>query len=278
MILAKAADLEQIEVKEKIGCDGIEVQLLSDFVKMSNMEIGCYADTLIGHNVRTIHVPLVTNETCSIEWLCLGPDTELFDRICALAECIATNDDSIINVICHSNLNMHHFDYGGMIDKIAERIKAMLEQYPHINIDIENVIPVQTDSRTEEIIITNNGFTDTFELCKALRERLNTERIGLVLDTSHALSTVRMLKNFCNYCNITEPEISLYGFCKLYAPFLHVIHFSRTIADGITPSRHGQPFICGMYDDVKILLDVIGESVDLNNTYITLEEYQAAFS
>ena len=89
MELLKNLNKEQIERKIKIGCDGIEIQLLTELI---HGQLGNYFEaedvfdlqSFAKYNISVVHAPILSKYGISdvnLETLCDGYDFKLLDQV-----------------------------------------------------------------------------------------------------------------------------------------------------------------------------------------------------
>lgn len=248
-IIAKAAPIEgNILVKEEIGCDGIEIQLLEDFIHNPNVDE--YVELLSKHNIVAIHAPLTeigsgSDSAVNIEELIIDA-VYIFNNLCFIAENVGRKLGHTISVIFHCEHSYEQLLPLGLYDEIANHIYGMLKTCPNIQILIENVTPISYIG-DGCIRLANNFMFDNVELVKHLIADTSSDigdRIGTVLDICHAQMAIELIgilqTRFADEVNIPTYNIEDYyiknqNCCKL-------IHLARKDGHGLTEETHGQPF------------------------------------
>ena len=260
-IVAKSAPIEQnILVKEDIGCDGIEIQLLDDFCLYPNVDE--YTELLSKHNIIAIHAPLTDSENklkskVNIEELVVDAPY-IFNNMCFIAENVGRNLGHPVSTVFHCEHTYEQLVILGLYDEIANYIYSMLKTCPNIQILIENVTPVSYIGEGQ-VTLANNFLFDNVEIVRHLVNGAPDylrDRIGTVLDTCHAEMSVE----FANILRVhfaDEIDIPKYTIEDYYAQnqrYCKLIHLARKADHGLTKQTHGQPFTDEM-DIVKMHLD-----------------------
>ena len=153
---------EQLDVKVSIGCDGIEVQLLSELV---DGQIGRYfkADEVFNlpefnnYPIKVVHCPLLWHYGLSdvnIESFACG-DFDLLDQVCYIANYFGELQSEKIIVVMHSEVNMGSLVSLGLLRKVVSTFSYMLMKYRNIEFAVENVIPLKKVYH-DEIGLCNN--------------------------------------------------------------------------------------------------------------------------
>lgn len=254
-IYAKAiVEENNIAIKEKIGCDGIEIQLMCELLK--NNELGSYyyveevmnLKTLLDHNICVVHAPLFSYKgvaDINLEQLCDSFNFKLLDQVCYLANTIGKSQNKSILIVVHSE---EHKENLKMLSdgwkRVLNGIGCMLFKYTYIEFGLENVSPLRVNKQNEYLHLNNNWGFDNVEIVKALREQLHTERIGTVLDTCHATISEKIAtllsSNYEEY--IDKSDFTIENYFKKNKPYIKLIHLSDTIGNGYGKGKHGMPF------------------------------------
>lgn len=252
-IYAKSAMVEsQIQNKENIGCDGIEIQLLDELV---DGHIGSYfnaeevfsLDSLLKHNIKAVHSPILNKfgmSDINIESLCDDNNFKLLDQVCYIANKAGEIHNRQIIVIIHSETFRGNMELvNSTWNRVVSRIGMILLKYPRVEIAIENLIPIREMSKGI-LHLANNFFDDNIDMVLELRKQLNTDRVGTVLDTCHAEVSIiffdAVKKAFPN--DISDLDFSMDNYFRLNKDVVKLFHFSHTIGTGCKEGEHGMPF------------------------------------
>lgn len=250
-IYAKAAlDMRQIEVKQNIGCDGIELQLLGELLKKDSSGMYREAEEIWNLSdfdhipVRAVHAPLVSGSDLTLEKMTstgLFPPTILYNT-CEIAEHFGRHSGGDIPVIVHTELAVDdNFITTGMYPEIRAMIDHALKAYLHVTICIENVTPLR-GIPLHGLFLSNNFAGDNVSLVKALSKDLKTDRIGTVLDTCHAMITAKYMEALYRVVGIPTPDLSLKHFFSINRGVCKLIHLAGMRGSGYGGDNHGTPF------------------------------------
>jgi hypothetical protein len=131
---------------------------------------------------------------------------------------------------------------------------------------IENLPPYKHGGPV--IQLYNNFYDDALELCVALRNELNTDRIGLVLDTCHqGITQIYMDLIYGLNPKLKKPDFSIEHYIKAYAPYLKIIHLADFKGVGYSKD-YGIPF--REQEKLDKILDLVHKHV-AEDCYLTLE-------
>lgn len=284
IIYAKSSlSKEQLDVKMNIGCDGIEIQLLSELV---DGEIGRYSKAtdifkLSDFNkypIKVVHCPLLWRyglADVNIESFACN-DFDLLDQVCYIANYFGELQSDKIIVVIHSEVNMDNLVAVDLLRKVVSTISYMLMKYKNIEIAIENVTPLRKVYQGE-ICFCNNFHFDNIALVKYIREELKTERVGTCLDTCHAMITDRYMTEIYKILeDIEYKDYSLDSYFEKNKDYIKLIHLSDFRGNGYKKGKHGVRFTENTKDRLK---DIIG----MYNKYnykcpITLEVNETDYS
>ena len=267
---------EQLDVKVSIGCDGIEVQLLSELV---DGQIGRYlkADEVFNlpefnnYPIKVVHCPLLWHYGLSdvnIESFACG-DFDLLDQVCYIANYFGELQSEKIIVVVHSEVNMGSLVSLGLLRKVVSTFSYMLMKYRNIEFAVENVIPLKKVYH-DEIGLCNNFHFDNIELVKYIRDELKTDRVGTCLDTCHAMVTDKyMMEIYKVFEDIEYRDYSLDSYFESNKDYIKLVHLSDFRGNGFKKGNHGVRFT----KDTKSKLESILKIYDKYNYKcpITLE-------
>lgn len=275
---------EQLDVKMDIGCDGVEIQLLSELV---NGKLGGYlkADSVLDldsfkdYPIKVIHCPLLYHYGLSdvnIESFARR-DFDLLDQVCYIANYFGrVQSGNKILVVIHSEMNLENMRVNGLLKDILKSVSYVLFKYPFIELAIENVTPLRKVYQSE-ICLCNNFSFDNVELVGYLREELGTNRIGTCLDTCHAMISRKYMEAIHKEIGDIEcPDYSLESYFDKNKEYVKLIHLSDAQDSGYGIGRHGVKF-----NDKNI--NKLRGIIDLYNRYgyscpVTLEVNETDYS
>lgn len=250
-IYAKASlSHEQIDVKNQIGCDGIEIQLLNELVENRQGHVyKMVSDTFNlsefeDKNIRVVHCPLLSGMgDVLLEMFVDNEDVVLLDRVCYIANHYGTEDRKTIVVIHSESYYSALSDLGDTWVRIRETLSKLLTAYPNIEIAIENVSPIRGIGKGGRLHLANNFGFDNVEMVKRLRDELHSDRIGTCLDTCHAMLTDKYISAIYKEVADREPEdYSMKKFFEENREYCKLIHLADIKGSGYGKGRHGVPF------------------------------------
>lgn len=266
-VYAKSSLSEKhIQSKENIGCDGIEIQLLTELV---DGKLGQYhyaedvfdLDSLLQHNIKVVHAPLLSHYGLSdvnIETLCDSEDFKLLDQICYIANKAGEIHNIQIIVVIHSESFHENMKLiGDTWKRVLNCIGCILFKYPRIEIALENVTPLREISKGT-LHLANNFYNDNILMAIELRKQLKTDRIGTVLDVYHAEISKRFYETLMLHYSGVLPlmDFSMDSYFKMNKDIVKLFHFSNTVRSGYGKGNHGEPFSKDSYYKLKEYLDL----------------------
>lgn len=187
LLCKSSIDESQLNARENLMHNGIELQLLADFSELPNMAI---VNSLCKNlkQIKAVHAPLKLNakeQDVCLDLACIADeDYILFDKTCALANRIGCKSGQIIPIIIHASTEIST----DKITEIAVVLSLILDKYSHIEILVENV-PGDNDKPLE----IGSAYALPV-IIKFLKNYINNDRLGLVLDTCHLLMRQRIYK------------------------------------------------------------------------------------
>lgn len=275
---------EQLDVKMKLGSDGVEIQLLSELV---NGKLGDYLkadsvfdlDSFRDYPIKVIHCPLLYHYGLSdvnIESFARR-GFDLLDQVCYIANYFGrVQSGNKILVVIHSEMSLENMRVIGLLEDVLKSVSYVLFKYPFIELAVENVTPLRK-VYSDEIHLCNNFSFDNIELVKYLREVLGTNRIGTCLDTCHAMISRKYMEAIHEEIgDIEYPDYSLESYFDKNQEYVKLIHLSDAQGSGYGTGRHGVKF-----NDKNI--NKLRGIIDLYNRYdyscpVTLEVNETDYS
>lgn len=246
LLYAKSAlNKEQLDGKVAIGCDGIEIQLLSELV---NGTVGNYKsaedafdlDALAQYDVRVVHAPILSFYGMSDVTLedFVDDDIFLFEQVFKIAEFFGERHNIMIDIVVHSESTVSVMEsIGSTWSRVVIYLGYLLFKYPHTRLLIENVTPNR--GTINNLVLTNNFLFDNVDMAKRLREALNTDRIGTVLDVCHAKISEKYICTLSDMLGVTHVDMSLENYLVQNLPTLGLIHFADMRGSGYGRGQHG---------------------------------------
>lgn len=261
-IYAKS-ELSEEKIQDKLdrGTDGIEIQLLSDFITKDDVLEKYDVEKFKKMKIVGIHAPLPLKKDedifdyQNIENLVEKNSSKLWNDICLLANSLSTKEIPTIYIVLHTELSLHCGNNNNeTVKHITNEIKKMLDKYEHIIFLFENIMPLEFD-KTGFIINRNNFIDDNVllvdELIKQLGKKYST-RVGTVLDICHAQSTIKYLKEIKR---IFKKELNIKNNLKSYFkrnPYIQIIHLNKAKGYGFG-ENHGLGYKITNSKDMKKL-------------------------
>lgn len=269
---------EQLSVKESIGCDGLEVQLLSELIQ--DRVNGLYhkatdvfnLEDLSIHNIKVVHAPLIPGQgDVTLEVLVDNKDIALLTQIFKIADYFGKIYNRNTIIVLHSESYYDAMvDIGGTWSRITMCLRNLLNTYKNVEVAIENVSPFRGIGKGKNLHLANNFGFDNIEIVEHLREELGTDKIGTCLDTCHAMLTNKYITGVYKAVgDVPIEDFSLERYFYENADYIKLIHLSNIHGSGYGKGRHGVPF----NDSTK---DVLNSVLTLYHNYrykcpITLE-------
>ncbi|KSV58758.1 TIM barrel protein [Acetivibrio ethanolgignens] len=256
-------DHSQLNAKESIGCDGIELQLLGELAKVSYSK---YSDTteLINlqdfsqYKVKVVHAPLYRGGgslDCELEMLTENNASAL-KHCFQVANYFGEIQDTDVTLVVHS---MEHFKY--LKDtcrwgRVVQAVNECLQEFSRVTLAIENASPIRSIENGVPIF-SNNVYSSSIEMAKELRCILKTDRVGTVLDVCHALLTdkyVTAIHNAMADLEYSQPDTSLARYYEMSKETLKLVHLARYTGSGYGKGRHGIAFTDDSYAMLRRIL------------------------
>jgi len=236
---------EQMEHSSSIGSDGLEVQLLEELYNEKGVfRLHKIFDTerLKDYNIKVIHTPIqFLDRTLILDYYMLYPEFQLIlADICKFANDCSKNGEPV-KVLMHAGPSLEYLNYTGLFPKVLLGIDKLLNQFPNINIVIENssVLNNDVDGKIE-------CFENAFEaavIADYLRTLLGTDRVGSVLDVCHANMACKMLDALWGaYKPENKPRYTLEDFFAKFADSCQLLHLASFKGTGVGKGLHGISF------------------------------------
>ena len=242
--------------KKQLGADKIEIQLLESFLTEDfdpNKSIELVMKT--GVEVCAVHVPIISKINIEIECLKDKKTCEMFYMSCELAERFANCTGKPVLVIMHIGWTMNEFHRNPeILEKTDYILSSVLERSKNIEIGIENIIPII--KRTGFNPESRNGYLfDNVDYAKYFCSKYKTNRVGTVLDTCHALTTIRFF-NLLKEHGMRGVDFTLDDYFKNNSELIKLIHLANVKGLGYEPFTHGITFTDN-YSDMQLLRTII---------------------
>lgn len=246
VLYAKSAlNKEQLDRKVEIGCDGIEIQLLSELVdgsvgKYKSAEEAFDLESFRDYAVRVVHAPILSFYGMSDITLedFVDDDIFLFEQVFKIAEFFGEAHDRMIDIVVHSESTVEIMEsIGNAWSRATIYVGYLLFKYPHTRLLIENVTPNR--GTLGKLTLTNNFLFDNVNMAERMRHDLNTDRVGTVLDVCHALISMRYIGSMCDMLEIDHPDMSLENYMTQNLLTIGLVHFAGMKGSGYGRGAHG---------------------------------------
>ena len=203
-------------------------------------------DINLNYPISAIHAPLLSGiGDLTIENMLDADDIIVLFEMCRIADMYGKAQNKIITLVIHSESYLSLMtDVGGMYYKIRRTLDMLFKQYSNVRIAIENVSPLRNLGKGKVLHLSNNFGYDNVCLVKQLKEDLQTDRIGTILDTCHSMITEKYMSAiFKEIGNYVEPEdYSMERFFAENKDVIFHIHFADMKGCGYGKGNHGISF------------------------------------
>ena len=251
-IYAKASfHADEIKEKIKCGCDGLELHLQKDFLEKGSCFESCYPQELFRmHNIEAVHVPFYgSGQVMNLEQIFQHEDVSPVRHVFRLAQYCADLWKHRILVVIHTSLSYYDFmEYELFRRRLDTLLSQFFEEFPMVDLGIENVIPMEyKEHQGESPRLCNGFFTDLTRIVCDLRERFG-ERVGSVLDICHAAMTDKYMSVLLKAADFLpsihvprELDYSMERFFQIHQGICRLIHLNDFTGNGYG-ENHGTPF------------------------------------
>lgn len=246
-ILAKsAADPAQIKDKLEKGCDGIEIQLLGDFLDEKNTAQYYYQKTFscAGADIQVVHMPLIKHQDVNLELLTYPVYWKAFEKAALLSQMLAEKYHHNVVLILHNTLTLDQYQHmPALLKEIESLLEYTFSNFSQVEYAIENILPLELSAGKTPLGRNGFGF-DNVDLVNYFNERFGTcNKFGTVIDTCHAMASYRMLAHiFAENHNSSLEGLRLEDFFSKNQGLLKVIHLTNVHSMGFNPGEHGCSF------------------------------------
>lgn len=262
-------DVEQLDARKKLISDGVELQLLGDFLE-NNKTTKEYIEDMKDYisDIKVVHVPIKHgDDILELQMLSEKEYQNLFHRVAELSQNIAQMNKRDVLIVIHNKwLIDDYFVQKELYKSVCDFLKLELESFPNIKIGIENVVPF-TDCKTNRTFCSGS-FPEYAEIAKDIRKRLNTEKIGTVLDTCHAFVTIKTMRAISEVAKYTV-DIDIEDYYKANEGICFLVHLCDVENMGYNKYEHGTGFDKNNKEKLVQLIELHKKYI--NNTDITLE-------
>jgi len=249
ILMKSALSAKELLARKKLSENNIEIQLFKNFYDEEISLVG-YFNTIInsGLNISVIHTPLSAGEAVEINHFHEERKRNVFIKTCELSNMLGISLKKNILVVVHCGMNFKEdINDFNKIKLIDDTLLFTLNKYSNISIAVENIIPIMASPAG---IYGRNGFLN--DNCLYVDYFINRygfkDRIGTVLDTCHALTTIKLLQ----YCKM---PIKLDQFFDWNKEYIKLIHLANIGDNGYGENNHGIGFIDG--EDLELLSEIM---------------------
>ena len=251
-IYAKASlNIAEIQEKIRCGCDAVELNLEEDFLLHGNHFVEYYGEELFTiKDIEVIHIPSNQDkEMINLEWIFGHKDISILENVFSLAQYCSEIWNHRVIIVIHSCLAMYDFmQYELLQERILKELEVLFDQYPQVDIAIENAIPLEFGKAGKFVPRLCNGiYQDTSELVQWMC-RYFGDRVGSVLDTCHVMMTERYLKLLLEMAEIesifVQPileNINMEHYFQMNQGICKLIHLNNSCGNGYR-ENHGTSF------------------------------------
>lgn len=263
--------IKESDLKGKANiCKNIEVQLFKEFDDGLKVDF-LYNEIIKIEDVKVlvVHSPIIDGEDVNFEFMTNYKDSNRIMNSIILAGKLSKYYNEKVKVVIHSAFRYENYDkMPGLIDRVVEFFQEIFYRYPLVDFCIENVVPIKI-TRNGNFYLRNNCLYDGVDLVKRLNFYFSTNRFGTVLDTCHALITIRGLKNyFSDYPEISK-KFSLEEYFEVNKDYIKLIHLANVINLGYDKGTHGILF---RDEDMPLMNEIMNYYKKYNyNCDITIE-------
>ena len=269
-INAKAAPvMEQMLSKINCGFKNIEIQLLHELVSEDEYNDTKTAIEQYEIDISVVHTPLITVEgevlleEVSIIHLLKEKYFNIFEDTCKYAQYISDLEKHRIKVVIHNTWSKEDWKITNLIEeKIAPKIKQVLDKYKDIDLVVENSTSVG-EGTFKSILSMEDVSYSVKELKKTIGKRVNT-----LIDTCHMMMNWESWKR-ATYNNLTDWNIAFYQ-STIYEK-LGLVHLNNVRDIGIKNEDHGIAFDKNIDDDMRKLKEIMNAYEKYAECEITIE-------
>lgn len=263
MRVAAKSTIDPLQLKERVrkGARYIELHTLEEHMRDRTVEENLQILAGVDVEVAAVHLPITSKYT--FEGLQHKESFEVIERCFEMAERLSEYNGGMIEIIMHYELNVRQSRGWGILDKCVERMGYLLDKYKHVSVGLEN-LQILCEGEKEDVakIEGRNSYGfENIELVKIMRARLNTQRVGVVIDTCHALTTIRYIQTLypAEQRQRYKVEYSLRDYFERAKGYIRVIHLANSVGNGLS-AGHGVGF--DTQEDEKLfeeIMQYIGE-------------------
>lgn len=254
-IVGKSA-LENIQLVNSVrdGFNTIELQLFGDFLTTPNEKIFKDILSVDGLMISSVHSPLLYSREVEIEDLGDSNTSYPILKTFYLADLLSQHYKKPMPVVVHASSSMDELLLKkDLLYKIVRELDIAMQLFTNVEVCIENTIPVI--SKGARYSTKNSFLFDTVDICKFLREQLKTTKVYTVLDTCHALTSIRFMEETKEFTN--KSTVTLEDFFLNNGNYTRIVHLNNVIDLGLKAGQHSTPFSPTNMKDVELLSNII---------------------
>jgi len=251
-IYAKASlCIEEIKEKMRCGCDAVEYNLEYDFFQKGEcFEKNYPPQVFTMKNVGAVHVPYDHNgQMMNLERVFQKEDLSPVRNVFRLAQYCARIWEHKVLVVIHASISYYEFmEYELLRKRIGKELGCLLQEFPMVDLAIENVVPMEyKEALSYSPRLCNGIFTDLTQIVQYLRESFG-DRVGSVLDICHAAMTQKYMNALLSAADFLPQgappdkiDYSMEHFFKANLGLCRLIHFNDFTGNGFA-HNHGTGF------------------------------------
>lgn len=269
-INAKSApEIEQILSKVNAGFKNIELQLIHEFVSDNEYRDVKKAIEEYRIDISVVHTPLISipeenvSQEVVLDNLLIDKYYEIFCDTCKYSQYIAETEGHRIGIVIHNSNSKEDWERTNIIEeKIAPRIKMVLDKYKEIDLIIENST-IYNINRFNSIFDMGDVSFTVKELNRIIENRSKT-----LLDTCHMMINWEAWKRV-TYNDLTDWDKAFHK-STVYGK-LGLIHLNNMKDNGIPDKYHGTAFDKNIESDLETLKQIMKGYEKFADCEITIE-------
>lgn len=238
IIVKSSLSHEQMAPKKNIECDGIEVQLFGEMLGANGPHDWLDVEQLFNleefkeYNVKVVHAPIIRKRGDVLLERCVDEtDAKIIDNVFKIADFFGKTHNRKTTIVFHFEAYPEYiYDIDGLWNRFRNTIGALLLKYPNTEVALENITTMRNIQAGEIIQFPNNFSFDNVKIAKKLREELNADRVGTVLDTCHATISEKYISSVYAEAVLEAPDLTME---RYFIENAEVIKKFKCIADSI---------------------------------------------
>ena len=258
--------IKEAEAKLNAGFRNIEIQLIHPFVSEDEYEATEKMIKELGADISVVHTPLIKDvcEEVALDQLLVDKYYNYFKDTCKYAEYISQIENKRIKVVIHNTFSKFIWEETNLIpEKIAPRIKAVLDEDPHIDLVVENSIFFEKDMKKLRTIF---DLSDVAYTVNELNKVIGNRALPLI-DTCHSMMNAVAWKKITGDETLNWDDV--FAKATKYNK-LGLIHLNNMWIDGIDKD-HGVGFFQSHDGDIEKLTKIMQAYEKYADCEITIE-------